>query len=227
MDYVLPPPAVTAIPVAGQNALFPVRRIFCVGRNYAEHAKEMGADTREPPFFFTKPRDAVVVGNAAIPFPAATHELHHEGELVVALKSGGKDIPLETALAHVYGYAAGNDLTRRDMQADAKSMRRPWDMAKGFDGSAPVGVITPAETSGQLLSGSIKCFVDGELRQSGDLSEMIWNVAEVIAYLSGLVELAAGDLIMTGTPAGVGPVLAGQTVRVEIEGLDPVETKIG
>lgn len=225
MTYVLPPPAVASIPVEGQDARFPVRRIFCVGRNYAEHAKEMGADTREPPFFFTKPSYAVVTGDAAIAWPAATQDLHHEAELVVALKSGGRDIPLETALDHVFGYAAGNDLTRRDLQSEAKAMRRPWDMAKGFDHSAPVGVLSPAK--GAMTKGGVRCWVDGELRQSGDLSEMIWNVAEVIAHLSGLVELAAGDLIFTGTPAGVGPITAGQTVRVEIEGLAAVETKIG
>lgn len=225
MTYVLPPPAVTSIPVVGQDARFPVRRIFCVGRNYAEHAKEMGADTREPPFFFTKPADAIVTQNAAIAWPAATQDLHHEAELVVALQSGGRDIPLSSALEHVFGYAAGNDLTRRDLQAEAKAMRRPWDMSKGFDHSAPVGALTPA--MGAMTKGAIRCWVDGELRQSGDLSEMIWTVAEVIAHLSGLVELAAGDLIFTGTPAGVGPILAGQTVRVEIEGLGAVETRIG
>lgn len=227
MNFVLPPPATPSIPVVGTADRFPVRRIFCVGRNYEEHAREMGADTREPPFFFTKPADAVVTGDAAIVFPSKTEDLHHEAELVVAIGKSGRDVAPEAASALIFGFAAGNDLTRRDLQAEAKSTRRPWDMSKGFDQSAPIGAITPIAISGAMDKGSITCTVDGEIRQSGDLADMIWDVPHVISYLSGLIELQPGDLIMTGTPAGVGAIKPGQTVRVEIEGIGAVETCIG
>lgn len=221
---VLPSPPQPAVPVAGEPALFPVRRIFCVGRNYADHAREMGNDDREPPFFFTKPADALVPGDATLPFPPATHELHHEAELVVAIGKGGQDIQAADALDHVWGYAPGNDLTRRDLQAQAKAARRPWDMAKGFDNSAICGPLHPVRAVGHIASGRITAHVDGALRQDGDLSQMTWPVADVIAHLSAMVALDPGDLIYTGTPAGVGPIRPGESCTVEIEGLGAVTT---
>ncbi|EEW26964.1 fumarylacetoacetate hydrolase family protein [Rhodobacter ferrooxidans] len=216
-DYVIPCPALPSVAVAGSTARFPVRRIFCVGRNYAEHTREMGHDPdAEPPFFFTKPNDALVPDGATIAYPPATADLHHEAELVVAIGQGGSNIPEDQALAHVWGYAPGNDLTRRDLQAAAKAARRPWDMAKGFDASAVVGALHPAVGA---ISGRITCHVDGELRQAADLAEMIWPVPAIIAFLSRLVALQPGDLIFTGTPAGVGPIAPGQTCVVEIDGL--------
>ena len=226
MSYVLPPAPVTSLPVHGSDARFPVRRIFCVGRNYEEHAREMGADTREPPFFFTKPADALVTDGAAAPWPLATQDLHHEAELVVALGSGGVNVAPEDAPDLVWGYAAGNDLTRRDLQAAAKAARRPWDMAKAFDASAPCGTLVPVSVCGHPASGRITCTVDGKITQDADIADMIWDVPHIIAHLSGLVRLAPGDLIFTGTPAGVGPVQRGQTVSVTIEGLGTVETRI-
>lgn len=218
-DYVLPPPPVVSVPVDGDSRRFPVRRIFCVGRNYAEHAREMGGNPdAEPPFFFTKPADAVVESGAVLPFPVATADLHHEAELVVALGAGGAFVPTDAALSLVWGYAAGNDLTRRDLQAEAKAARRPWDMSKGFDASAVLGAIRPGSAVPQ---GRIRCRVDGRVTQDADLSEMIWPVAGIIAHLSRLVTLAPGDLIFTGTPAGVGPIAPGQTCVVEVEGLAP------
>lgn len=211
-------PAPVTLPVHGSDDRFPVRRIFCVGRNYAEHSREMGGDpTREAPFFFTKPADAVVESGATIPYPPRTADLHHEAELVVAIGKGGADITVADAPAHIWGHAAGNDLTRRDLQAEAKAARRPWDMAKGFDNSAVVGLLHP----GPLADGAITCSVDGKLTQSARLSDMIWSVPEIIAELSTYVTLQAGDLIFTGTPAGVGPVARGQTCIVTIDGLSP------
>lgn len=218
--FVLPTPLWPSVAVAGQTARFPVRRIFCVGRNYAEHAREMGHDPNaEPPFFFTKPADAVVDSGATIAYPPATADLQHEAELVVALGAGGANVPEARALTLVWGYAAGNDLTRRDLQAAAKAARRPWDMSKGFDNSAVVGALRPA--SAGAPTGRISCRVDGALRQEADLAEMIWSVPAIIACLSGLVTLAPGDLIFTGTPAGVGPIARGQTCTVEVNGLAP------
>jgi len=218
-DYVLPPPPVVSVPVDGDSRRFAVRRIFCVGRNYAEHAREMGGNPdAEPPFFFTKPADAVVESGAVLPFPVATADLHHEAELVVALGAGGAFVHTDAALSLVWGYAAGNDLTRRDLQAEAKAARRPWDMSKGFDASAVLGAIRPGSAVPQ---GRIRCRVDGRVTQDADLSEMIWPVAGIIAHLSRLVTLAPGDLIFTGTPAGVGPIAPGQTCVVEVEGLAP------
>ena len=225
-DYAFAPPKRPALPVDGSAALFPVRRIFCVGRNYAEHAREMGNDDRDPPFFFAKPADALVGHGRTIPFPPATADLHHEAELVVALGSGGRDLSPEDAAAAVWGHAAGNDLTRRDLQAQAKSMRRPWDMAKGFDLSAVCGAIRPTEGAGPMTRGTIRCTVDDAPRQQGDVADMIWSVPEILSALSALVELAPGDLIYTGTPAGVGPLSPGSTCRVEIEGLPPVEVTL-
>ena len=224
MDYVLQPPAVVSLPVAGSTARFPVRRIFCVGRNYADHVAEMGGDaTREPPFFFTKPADAVVESGASIPYPPATKDFHFEGELVVAIGIGGTDISESDAPAHVWGYATGNDLTRRDLQAEAKGLKRPWDMAKGFDRSAVVGLIHPGAA---LPDATLTLTVDGIIRQQTKLSMMIWNVPGVIAYLSRLVTLAPGDLIFTGTPAGVGALQRGQTCTVAIQGLSPATVTI-
>ncbi|CAN5827288.1 fumarylacetoacetate hydrolase family protein [soil metagenome] len=209
------------IAVAGSSDRFPVRRIYCVGQNYADHAREMGSDpTRQAPFFFAKPGDAVVADGSALPFPTHTADLHHEVELVVALGAGGTDIAAAAAERLIFGYAVGIDLTRRDLQAEAKKAGRPWDMAKGFDRSAPIGPITPGVPPAQ---GAIALTVDGEVRQRGDLHQMIWNVAEIIATLSTFVELRGGDLIFTGTPAGVGPIRAGQVVRATIDGAEPLE----
>lgn len=212
-----------SVAVQDQTVRFPVRRIFCVGRNYAEHAREMGHDPdAEPPFFFTKPADAVVESGATIPYPPATSNFHHEAELVVAIGATGRDVTEADALSLVWGYAAGNDLTRRDMQAAAKAARRPWDMSKGFDHSAVIGAIR----QGAAPTGRIRCTVDGVITQDADLADMIWPVAGIIAHLSRLVELQAGDLIMTGTPAGVGPILRGQRCEVKIDDLQPAVVTI-
>ena len=209
------PPTVA---IAGTTDRFPVRRIFCVGQNYADHAREMGSDPdRQEPFFFSKPADAVVANGSTLPFPPNTEDLHHEVELVIALGTGGKDIAVEEAAATIFGAGVGIDLTRRDLQATAKKAGRPWDMAKGFDRSAPVGALTPGVPA---TTGSIALMIDGETHQSGDLSMMIWSVPEIIATLSTFVELAPGDLIFTGTPAGVGPIQRGQTVRATIDGFE-------
>jgi fumarylpyruvate hydrolase len=225
--WVIEPPPRIAAPVVG-GGLFPVRRIFCVGRNYAAHAREMGGDpNREPPFFFTKPADALVTGGAETPYPSATRNLHHEMELVVAIGRGGTDIPPGAALDHVFGYAAGLDLTRRDLQDEAKAQRRPWDMSKGFDASAPVGAIAPAAGIGHPAAGAIRLNVNGSVRQSGDLADQIWPVPDIIAALSRLVALAPGDLVFTGTPDGVGRVLPGDRLEGVIEGVGVVVTTIG
>jgi fumarylpyruvate hydrolase len=219
----LPKVEVPTIAIAGTTQRFPVRRIFCVGQNYADHAREMGANPdREQPFFFSKPADAVVESGAVLPFPSQTNNLHHEVELVVALGVGGSDVSAQDAAAMIFGHAVGIDLTRRDLQADAKAKGRPWDMAKGFDASAPIGALTPAAPP---AAGAITLRVNGDLRQNGDLSLMIWNVAEVISKLSTYVALAPGDLIFTGTPAGVGPIQPGETVVAEITGTAPVEVR--
>lgn len=220
MRYVISPPTITTVPVEGMDAVFPVCRVFCVGRNYAEHAVEMGHDPeREPPFFFMKPASAVVLTGSTLPFPSATEELHHEIELVVALERGGEGIASDAALSYVFGYAVGLDMTRRDLQAQAKKAGRPWDMAKGFDRSAPVSLIRPASAIGHPSEGAIYLRINGELRQEGDLSQQIWKVPETIAYLSTLVELQAGDLIMTGTPKGVGRVEPGDHLEGHIDGV--------
>ncbi|MFC2249285.1 fumarylacetoacetate hydrolase family protein [Labrys portucalensis] len=222
MDYVIEPPPQAFVAVAGEAAVFPVRRIWCVGRNYADHAREMGADpTREPPFFFAKPADAVNPGGL-LPFPSQTSDLHHEIELVVAIGQGGRDIPVEQALDHVYGYAVGLDMTRRDIQAEAKKLSRPWELAKGFDQSCPIGAIVPAARIGHPDKGRIEVTVNGKVQQSGDLSQMIWSVPEAIAYLSRYVALAPGDLLMTGTPAGVSSVKPGDTLRGSCEGIGEI-----
>jgi len=213
-------PTITApsVAIAGTTDRFAVRRIFCVGQNYADHAREMGSDPdRQEPFFFSKPADAVVANGSTLPFPPQTQDLHHEVELVIALGAGGKDIAVADAAATIFGAAVGIDLTRRDLQAAAKAIGRPWDMAKGFDRSAPIGAITPGMPA---ASGGIALTIDGETRQSGDLSMMIWSVPEIIATLSTFVELAPGDLIFTGTPAGVGPIRPGQSVSATIDGFE-------
>lgn len=223
-DYIFAPAPRPSLPVLGTEARFPVRRIFCVGRNYAEHAREMGGDPQaEPPFFFTKPADALVQHGAVIAYPPATADLHHEAELVIAIGTGGAAIAEASALDQVFGYAAGNDLTRRDLQAAAKAARRPWDMAKGFDTSAVVGAIRPGAA---VPEGEIRCRVGDALRQQAPLATMIWPVAAIIAALSRLVTLAPGDLVMTGTPAGVGPILRGETCGVEIDGLPPAAVTV-
>jgi fumarylpyruvate hydrolase len=225
-DYVIPPPVVAAVPVAG-GGLFPVRRIFCVGRNYAEHAREMGSDPdREPPFFFTKPADAVLTAGSDMPYPVASKDLHHEMELVVAIGTGGSAIAVASALDHVWGYAAGLDMTRRDLQAEAKKTGRPWDMGKGFDHSAPIGEIAAAAQIGHPASGLIELRVNGAVRQISDLSKLIWSVPETISYLSGLVELAPGDLIFTGTPEGVAAVKRGDKLEGIVAGVGGVHTTI-
>ena len=224
-ETVIPAPPLSAIPVAG-GGLFPVRRIFCVGRNYAEHAREMGHDPdRELPFFFTKPADAVVTGDADMPYPTMTKELHHEMELVVALGSGGSDIAEADAMSHIWGYAAGLDMTRRDMQGEAKKAGRPWDMAKGFDQSAPIGLLVPAMDI-DPSHGLIELKVNGKVRQTSDLSKLIWSIPEVIAFLSKLVKLEAGDLIFTGTPEGVAACVRGDVLEGTVEGVGTVKTTI-
>lgn len=228
MTWAIPCPAQPSLPITGSDDRFPVRRIYCVGQNYAAHAREMGSNPdQEPPFFFSKPADALVPDGATVPYPPGTENLHHEAELVVAIGSGGANIPRDTALQHVWGYAVGNDLTRRDIQAAAKKIGRPWDMAKGFDHSAPCGPLHPVATTGHINSGAIRLTVNGETRQSSDLSDLIWPIADVIAYLSSLVTLAQGDLIFTGTPEGVGPLVSGDVCVVKIEGLGRLTTRIG
>ena len=220
MRYAVPLPVSPTVPVAGEDTLFPVRRIWCIGRNYADHAREMGHDpSREPPFFFAKPGDAVVSGGGVLPFPRETSDLHHEVELVVAIGADGQDIPEGEALSHVFGYAVGLDMTRRDLQAEAKTLARPWDLAKGFDQSCPISPIEPAARIGHPSRGRIAVTVNGVEQQSGDLDQMIWSVPEAIAFLSRFVALHAGDLLMTGTPAGVSRVHPGDALHATCEGV--------
>jgi len=226
MSYVIAAPAQPSVEVKGTADRFPVRRIFCVGRNYAAHAREMGNDDREPPFFFTKPADAVVPNNASVPYPPRTANFHHEVELVVALAAGGANVSADKANSLIYGYAVGIDLTRRDLQSDARDHGRPWDVSKGFDRSAPMGAITPIRTSGIIERARIWLNVNGKPRQDADVSEMTWKVPEIIAELSTFFELAAGDLIFTGTPAGVGPLVRGDGVEAGIAGLENLTTRI-
>jgi fumarylpyruvate hydrolase len=226
--FVITPPATPALAVAGSDQTFPVRRVFCVGRNYASHAREMGSDpSREPPFFFTKPADAVVPASGSVPYPPSTQELHHEVELVVALKAGGTDIAPDQALDLVWGYGVGLDLTRRDLQAIAKKDGRPWDMAKGFDASAPCSPLQPVSAVGHPSDAGIWLEVNGQRKQEGKLNEMIWPVADVIAYLSRFVALAPGDLIYTGTPSGVDALHPGDRVRGGVDGVATFELEIG
>ena len=228
MSYVFEPPPPTAVPVHGTAQLFPVRRVFCVGRNYAAHGREMGGDPdREPPFFFTKWADTVVPGPATIAYPSVTQNYHFEAELVVAIGRAGRAVSADAALDLVFGYAAGLDMTRRDLQKAARDLGRPWDTAKNVDGSGPLGCLHGVAEVGHLAGGRISLEQNGARRQEADLSEMIWPVADTIAFLSALYPLAPGDLIFTGTPAGVGPVRPGDRLHVEIEGLSPLEVAIG
>lgn len=232
MNYVFPPHAQSALAVAGDEALFPVRRIFCVGRNYAEHAREMGAADQasglEPPFFFMKPSDALVsgAGEIAVNYPPLTGNLHHEVEMVVALGAGGVNVTVDAAKGLIFGYAVGFDLTRRDIQAKAKEKGHPWDMGKGFDQSAVCSEIHPVSVVGHPESGRIWLKVNGETRQDGDLNDMGWKVADIIANLSTMVRLEAGDLIYTGTPAGVGPIVPGDVLEAGVAGVGTLRARI-
>jgi fumarylpyruvate hydrolase len=230
MDYVVSPQPVTAVEVVGSAARFPVRRVYCVGRNYAEHAKEMGFTGREDPFFFCKPADAIIqvadgeTGN--MPYPSKTSNLHYEMELVVAIGKAGKDIPVEKANEHIYGYALGLDMTRRDLQGEAKKQGRPWEVGKAFDQSAPLGPIHPRSATGLIEKGDIWLDVNGTRKQKSNLTELIWNIPESIAYLSGLFELQPGDLIFTGTPEGVGAVVTGDLMVGGVAGLGELRVKL-
>lgn len=227
MSVLFTPAPAPTVAIQGRDVRFPVHRIYCVGRNYAAHAREMGNDPdREPPFFFSKPADAVVANGADVPYPPATSDLHHEVELVVALGSGGVDVRPADAEALIYGYAVGNDLTRRDLQAEAKKAGKPWDVAKGFDASAPLAALRPLADVGPLRSGAIWLTVNGEERQRGDLGDLIWSVSETIATLSTLFTLQPGDLIFTGTPAGVSALKRGDVVEAGIEGLETLRHRI-
>ncbi|SOH94527.1 fumarylpyruvate hydrolase [Monaibacterium marinum] len=222
-DFALPTPPISSVAIHDSEQRFAVRRVFCVGRNYAAHAREMGNDERDPPFFFTKPADALVDDSATIPYPPLTEDLHHEAELVVAIGKGGINITVKDAASHIWGYAIGNDLTRRDLQAVAKKAGRPWDWGKAFDSSAICG---PIHAGDHPLTGAITSSVNGVERQRGDLADMIWSVPEIIAICSTSVALQAGDLIYTGTPAGVGALSRGDTCTCEIEGLGAITTII-
>jgi fumarylpyruvate hydrolase len=227
MAYVVTPPSTVGVPVNGTGDLFPVRRIFCVGRNYAAHAREMGHDPdREPPFFFMKPPDAIVTDGRDFAYPPHSTDVHYELELVVALGSGGAGVPAGRALDLVYGYAVGLDMTRRDLQAEAKKMGRPWETGKGFDGSAPCTPIRRASDIGHPASGAIWLEVNGAPRQRGDLNQLIWTIPEMIAYLSSLFTLAPGDLIFTGTPAGVGPVARGDVLKGGVDGVGTLTVRV-
>lgn len=228
MPFVFDPAAIASLPVGGSNARFPVRRIYCIGRNYAEHAKEMGSEptSRANPVFFMKPADAIVPEGGDIPYPSATHDLHHEVEMVVALAKGGRDIDPGHALDCVFGYGVGLDLTRRDLQAAMKAKGLPWDVAKGFDHSAPVSTLHTVEKTGHPQHARLTLTVNGEPRQDTDIADMIFPVADIIAELSKLFELKPGDLIFTGTPAGVGPLQRGDRFRAELEGVAVLEGRI-
>src|SRR6188768_401551 len=228
MNYAFPVPVVPSVPVAGTDVGFPVRRIYCVGRNYAEHAREMGFEPeREPPFFFTKPADAIALDGATIAYALATQNLHHEIELVAAIGKSGVNIARESALEHVYGYAVGIDMTRRDLQLAARDKGRPWDVGKAFDESAPISAIRRASEIGHPESGAIRLSVNGVERQSSDLKQLLWPVADLIVELSKLFELRPGDLIYTGTPAGVGPVRSGDELYGQIERVGELSIRIG
>jgi fumarylpyruvate hydrolase len=226
-DYVVEAPAIPTLPVKGSEARFPVRRIYCVGRNYAAHAVEMGGDPdKEPPFFFMKNPNNILDSGKTFPYPPRTSDLHFEIELVVALGKGGTDIPVSQALDHVFGYGVGIDMTRRDLQNEAKDMRRPWEVSKAFELSAPCSEIVPVAQIGHPTDGAIWLDVDGARRQTGDLNQLIWKVPEIIAHLSALFELAPGDLIMTGTPSGVGAVERGETMHGHVAGVGDIQTPV-
>jgi fumarylpyruvate hydrolase len=231
MNHVFPPPPTVSVPVKGIAERFPVHRIYCVGRNYEEHAKEMGFTGREPPFFFLKPADTIVVAaegqTARMPYPSQTSNLHHEIELVVAIGKGGRNIAVADAASHIYGYAVGLDMTRRDLQNDMKKQGRPWCIGKGFDHSAPIGVITPAADAGDIEAANIWLTVNGQERQRSQISQLIWSIGEIIEHLSAAWELQPGDLIYTGTPAGVAAVVKGDTLQGGVDGLTPLSLQIG
>ena len=225
-DYVIETPPVVTLPVAGSEAKFPVRRVYCIGRNYAAHAIEMGHDPdREPPFFFQKNPDNLDA-SGEFPYPVKTSDVHHEAEMLVALKSGGTNIPVSEALDHVFGYGLSLDMTRRDLQGQAKKMGRPWEIGKAFERSAPVGPIFTVQEVGHLDEGPVVLRVNGEVRQEGDLNQLIWKVPEMISYLSDYFELAAGDVILSGTPSGVGPVAVGDTMELSIKGLGTLNVRV-
>ncbi len=227
MDYVIPFEGVTTVEVKGTPKRYPVRRIYLVGRNYAEHAREMGRDPdREPPFYFQKPAYVLLPSGSEFPCPVKSNDVHHEIELVVALGRGGSDIAESAALEHVYGYAVGIDMTRRDLQGEAKKMGRPWELGKAFEHSAPISAIVPAARIGHPDKGRVWLEINGELRQEGDLGQLIWNIPDTIAVLSGLFTLAPGDLIFTGTPAGVGPVQRGDHIRGGVDGVGEIEVRV-
>lgn len=231
MSFVVSPPAAATVPVVGESGVFPVRRVYCVGRNYAAHAREMGHDPdRDPPFFFCKPADAVrpaAPGQTVdIPYPPKTSNMHYEVELVVAIGKGGANIPADTALSHVYGYAVGLDLTRRDRQQDMKDLARPWELGKAFDASAPISAITPAAQAADVEQAGIALTVNGELKQSGHVNQMIWSIAESISFLSEYFRLEPGDLIFTGTPDGVGPAVVGDVLDATLDGVGSVSIKL-
>ncbi|RWN32466.1 fumarylacetoacetate hydrolase family protein [Mesorhizobium sp.] len=225
-SYVIEPTAIPSIPVAGTDKMFPVHRVYCVGRNYAAHAVEMGHDpNKEPPFFFQKNPDNLNV-SGEFPYPPASNDVHHEIEMVVALKSGGTDIAVEKALDCVFGYGVGLDMTRRDLQGKAKDMGRPWEVGKAFEASAPCTPLVPASSIGHPTQGAIWLDVNGERKQTGDLNQMIWKVPEMISYLSGLFTLMPGDIILSGTPAGVGAVIRGDVLRGHIDGVGGLEVRV-
>jgi fumarylpyruvate hydrolase len=230
MSFVFTPPAVVSVPVVGSKDRFPVHRIYCVGRNYEEHAKEMGFTGREPPFFFMKPADALVIVDAdstgTLPYPSLTKNFHHEIELVVAIGTGGKNIKAADAHKHIYGYAVGLDMTRRDLQGEMKKQGRPWCIGKGFDHSAPIGPITPVAEAGDAENAEISLQVNGQDRQRSQVSKLIWNVGETIEHLSAAWELQPGDLIYSGTPEGVAAVVAGDTLVGQVAGLSTLTIKV-
>ena len=226
-SFVIPAPVTPSLPVVGDSKRFPVNRIYCVGRNYADHAREMGHDPdREPPFFFMKPASAIVTDGHDMAYPALSKDVHHELEMVVALGKGGANIPVDQALDHVWGYGLGLDMTRRDLQGEAKKMGRPWDTGKAFDQSAPCSALVPVSQCGHLSKGRIYLTVNGQVKQDGDLAMMIWNVPETISYLSTLFTLMPGDLIFSGTPAGVAAVQRGDVLEGHVDGLPTLQTKI-
>ncbi|MCA3585842.1 MAG: fumarylacetoacetate hydrolase family protein [Methylocystis sp.] len=224
--YVIDPPAVNAAPIKGTDELFPVRRVYCIGRNYAAHAIEMGHDpNREPPFFFQKNPDNIDF-SGEFPYPSQTKDVHHEIELVVALSKGGVNIAIGKALDHVWGYGIGLDMTRRDLQGIAKDMGRPWEIGKAFERSAPMGALVPASQIGHPSSGKVELKVNGKVRQTGDMNQMIWKVPEMISYLSDYFELKAGDIIMTGTPSGVAAVVPGDVMEASVEGVGVLTVRV-
>ena len=230
MDFLFPPASVVTLPVRGSQQRFPVHRVYCVGRNYVEHAKEMGFTGREPPFFFLKPNDALVVVDegqiGTMPYPSLTHDLHHEIELVVALGRGGRHIAAQDAMDHVYGYAVGLDMTRRDLQNDMKKQGRPWCIGKAFDHSGPIGPITPREQAGDIEHAAIALRVNGQPRQASTIDKLIWRISETIEHLSSAWTLQAGDLIFTGTPEGVAAVVSGDTLVGRVDGLGELQVRI-